>query len=241
MGRACLASASLVGHIETAKRMPSRDFSRRADEFLGTGGALERLWRDLVSHEAHPTFFRPFAEHEREAHTLRSWQPLIVDGLLQTPDYARALLEAQPGVTKEQVEESLTARLERQEILSREQPPLVWALMDERVLHRQVGSHRVMYEQLQALVEAAHHSHVKLQIVPVSSGAHPGVNGAFAIASFDGSSDVVYLESAGEGRVTDAAETVKAVTNAYDAIRTEALPVGASLDLITKVMKQWAP
>lgn len=81
---------------------------------------------------------------------------------------------------------------------------------------------------------------MNLQLVPRSSGAHPGVNGAFAIASLDDSPEVVYLESAGEGRVTDNPEDVKMITSVYDAIRTKALPVGASLDLITKVMEQWA-
>ncbi len=77
--------------------------------------------------------------------------------MLQTPDYARELLKAQPGVTTEQIEESLTARLERQAILSRERPPLLWALMDEGVLHHQVGNPQVMYDQLQRLCLVGHH------------------------------------------------------------------------------------
>lgn len=79
-----------------------------------------------------------------------------------------------------------------------------------------------------------------IQVVPLAAGAHPGgVNGAFAIGSFDGAPDVVYLESAGEGHVVDRPGEMRTITAAYDAIRAEALPAPASSDLITKVMEQW--
>lgn len=90
LGKQCLASASLVRMIEMTQRVPKRDFAQRADDALGTGGTFGDLLR-LVGQEGHPTWFRPFAEHEAEASTLRVFEPLAVPGLLQTEDYARAL------------------------------------------------------------------------------------------------------------------------------------------------------
>lgn len=87
-------SPALVGVVETARRMPSRDFASRCDAALQTDGALARLW-PLVTRDVLPTWFRPWVQDvESEATTLRSWEPLIIPGLLQTPDYARALLGA---------------------------------------------------------------------------------------------------------------------------------------------------
>lgn len=231
-------SAALVGMVETARRMPSRDFAEACDRAFDTGGLLVRMW-PLVRKEAYPTWFRPFVDLEREAHTLRSWELAVVPGLLQTTEYARELLRSWPGTTEGQVEEMVAARIERQTILASDRPPLMWFVMDEGVLHRPIGDPEIMRGQLQALVEASPHSHVKIQLVPRSAGAHPGVLGAFAIASFDRAPDVAFLASAGEGHVTDYPAEVRSVASVYDTIRTEALPVGASLDLITKVIEQW--
>jgi transcriptional regulator with XRE-family HTH domain len=94
LGQRVTYSASLIGMIETARRAPSRDLAERCDAALDTGGALTRLW-PLVSQEALPRWFQPFAELERAATSIRSWEPLVVPGLLQTEDYARR--RSRPG------------------------------------------------------------------------------------------------------------------------------------------------
>jgi transcriptional regulator with XRE-family HTH domain len=110
LGQRISYSGSLVGMVETARRAPTRDFAERCDEALETGGVLARLW-PLVSQEALPSWFRPFAELEREATSIRSWEPLVVPGLLQTEDYARALIAAwQPGDGQEVVQQQVTGR-----------------------------------------------------------------------------------------------------------------------------------
>lgn len=231
-------SGALVGAVETADRKPQLDFARRCDEVLGSEGLLGRLWEFRV--ETFPGWFRPWLEVERDATTLRSWEPLVIPGLLQTAEYAREMLRAgRPGVTDEQIDELVDARLERQAILANNNPPLLWFVIDEGVLHRHIGEPKVMHDQLQTLIEKSRHPHVTIQVVPLSTGAHPGLNGAFAIASFNGSPDMVYMDSIGEGHVSDRPEEVAAITNVYDAIRAEALPVRASLDVIMKVMEQW--
>src|SRR6266545_1674724 len=112
-------SSSLVAMVETAQRTPSQDFTRRCDEALDTGGLLSRILEELVSHEIAPEWFRPWISIEREATSLRSYEPLLVQGLLQTPDYVRAVFRAGGSLSDEEVEQRVTARLERQELLSR--------------------------------------------------------------------------------------------------------------------------
>lgn len=234
LGQECYVSGSLVRMIESAQRMPGRDFARRADETLGSDGTLSRMW-PLVSREAYPTWFRPVAEVEREATTLREFECLVVPGLLQTEDYARAVLRAgRPDYTDEQVEEFVAARMERQAILSRPDPPLLVAVLDESVLARRVGSDAIMREQLERLVEVAQRPKIVLQVVPLSTGAHVGVVGPFVIFSFGDGHSMVSLEAAGTGQLIDQAEEVAASLVTYDVLRGEALPRDASIDLIRK-------
>jgi len=203
----------------------------------GTGGALVRLW-PLVSREMLPGWFRPWIEIEREATALRSFEPLIIPGLLQTPQYARTLLAAQPAGTEDELEQLVATRIERQAILVRENPPHLWCLLDEGALHRCVGGGKTMHDQLLHLEEAAHRPKVAIQVVPFEAGAHAGLLGAFVIASFDGAGDIVYLETAASGQVTETPSVVAEVTLTYDTLRSEALPRTASRELIMKVAEQ---
>ncbi|WP_204018850.1 helix-turn-helix domain-containing protein [Sphaerimonospora thailandensis] len=231
-------SPSLVGFIERAQRPPSRDFVERCDEALGANGELLRLW-PLISREASPRWFREWLDIEQEAHTLRTWQPLLVPGLLQTEEYARAVLRGEPGVTDEQAEKAVQARLERQIILSRSNPPMFWVVLDEGVLHRPIGGRDVMRRQLERLSEMAESPRIAVQVVPLALGATTGLLGGFVIAQLSGSPDTVYLESAGDGQVTDRSENVEALHVRYDAIRAEAHPQHVSIELIRKAAKTW--
>ena len=135
-------SAALVGAVETARRMPTEDFTARCDvvDELGTGGALLRLrahLRDQLHRQVWPPWFREWPSIEREALSLRSWELAGIPGLLQTAGYARAMLRgALPDANEEQVEEQVNARLQRQEILERRDPPMLWTIMDEGTLRR---------------------------------------------------------------------------------------------------------
>ena len=151
LGQQVSYSAALVGLIENAKRVPSLSFAERCDDALATDGTLARLW-PLVSRETLPGWFRPWIEIEREATSLRSFEPLIIPGLLQTPEYARTLLAAQPAGTEDGLEQLVATRMDRQLILSRENPPQLWCLLDEGALHRRVGGAKIMHDQLVHLV-----------------------------------------------------------------------------------------
>ena len=235
-------SASLVGMIETARRAPARDFAERCDAALDTGGALARLW-PLVSQEALPRWFRPFAEIEREATSLRTWEPLDIPGLLQTEEYARALITAwQPGDSDETVEQQVSARMERQHLLDRDDPPLIWAIIGEPALRNPVGGPTVLHDQLVRLldVEAAH-PRLILQVVPLTAGAHPGSAGPLLLLTRQSEPDVAYLEVQGRGLMVDRAEEVARYGLLYDVLRAVALPPDASRAMIADFAKEVCP
>jgi transcriptional regulator with XRE-family HTH domain len=238
-------SAALVGAVETARRMPTEDFTARCDvvEELGTGGALLRLrahLRDQLHRQVWPPWFREWPSIEREALSLRSWELAGIPGLLQTAGYARAMLcGALPDANEEQVEEQVGARLQRQEILQRRDPPMLWAIMDEGTLRRRVGHAGIMRDQLDHLIEVSRSPKVKVLVVPASAGAHVGLSGAFVIAEFREGPDVVYLDTAAQGQIADHPDIAKACAQVFDTLRAEALPPRASLDLITEVRDTW--
>ncbi|MFI6504606.1 Scr1 family TA system antitoxin-like transcriptional regulator [Nonomuraea typhae] len=230
-------SLSLVCAIELAKRTPSRDFAERADQVLDTRGELIRLW-PLVRQAAYPAWFRPWLEIEQSARTLQTWQPLLVPGLLQTEEYARQVLLREPAATAEQAEEAAAARMTRKAILHRPDPPMYWAVLDEWVLHRPVGSPETMRGQVRALLETADLPNVSVQVVPKESPAIAGLTGAFVIAKIPGEPDLVYVESAGEGYVSDRPPDVESIVRRYDVIRSLALPVHTSQHLLSKVEEE---
>jgi transcriptional regulator with XRE-family HTH domain len=231
-------SPSLVGMVESMRRVPRLDFARRCDDALGTTGTFARLHEHLRT-APFPSWFRPFAQHEAEATSLRTFELVLVPGLLQTGEYARALLSTKVGATEDDVDQLVTARLERQIILDRDDPPLLWVLIDEEALHRPVGGRDVMQAQVEHLVEMAGRPNVVIQVIPHEVGAHQGLVGAFVIADFAAAPSIVYLETALTGLVVERQEDVAAVTLTYDTLKTEALPRAASLELLREVVKTW--
>jgi len=230
-------SSSLVGMIETGRRIPTLDLAKRCDAALETSGVLTRMHK-LVATEAYPSWFRPWVELEKAATSLRSWQPMIVDGLLQTADYTRALLRAgRPYDRDEKIDQLVTARMDRQAILELDEPPKLWVVLDESVLTRLVGKPEVMAAQLDRLIAVGRESWVTLQVMPSAVGAHPGLLGPFVLASFDSSPDIAYLDNVLTGQVVERAEDVAEVAGLYDSIRAEALSPRASADLITHVVR----
>jgi transcriptional regulator with XRE-family HTH domain len=232
-------STSLVEHVEAGGRAPSVDFARRADDTLRTGGLLSRL-QPLVRSEAYPAWFRGWVEIERDATSLRWFEPLLIPGLLQTEEYARGVLQAaNPAFRDDEIGRLVSARMDRQSILTKDEPPLLWVILDEGVLTRPVGGARVMREQIDHLLAAARLPRVVLQVVPASAGAHPGLAGQFVVASFDGSPDVAYLDNALAGQIIERPDDVSRVAMLYDILKAEALAPRASIDLVRKAIETW--
>ncbi|MEU4403528.1 helix-turn-helix transcriptional regulator [Streptosporangium sp. NPDC023963] len=233
-------SLGTVSMVETGRRPPTEDFVRRGDEALGAEGALIRI-KEMIDNVAArlPAWFRPWAEIEQAAETLRTWEPLIVPGLLQTADYARVLFVGEPRATAEKAELDVAARLKRQRILEREDAPMFWVVLDEGVLTRRIGDKAIMAAQLDRLLEVACLPHVIIQIVPFEAGGTVGLLGGFVIAQVRGLANTVYMESAGQGQVTDRPVDVAGIIMKYEAIRAEALPQRASLALIREMRARW--
>jgi len=231
-------SLSAIGMVEALHRAPAKDFALHLDNAFGTPGTFARLearLRDLPF----PASFRPFAAYEAEATALYVFEHSLVPGLLQTPDYARAVLATRPNTAEDEIDNLVTARLARQAILTREDPPapLLWALLDEGALYRPVSSAEVMYEQLMYLVESRR-PNITVQVVPYSAGGHTGLLGAFFIADMDNSPGIVWSDDIADGRVFEDPRTVTLVTLRYKSLQSEALPKGASRELIARVAEE---
>jgi transcriptional regulator with XRE-family HTH domain len=236
-------SSAQVGKVETGERAPSQDFAQGCDQtFPDAGGLFGRIYQLARRWDGgYPSWFAEWIDVERRAISLRSWEPLLIPGLLQTADYARAILAADPETTEEHLESLVEARLGRQAILDRPSPPTLWAVLDEAVLHRLIGSRKIMYDQLLALADASCRPNITVQIVPTEIGAHAGLLGGFALASFGNAAGTVYMESPDQGQTTEVPAVVGRLSLTFDTLRADALPRGLSRDLIGKVAEErWA-
>ena len=234
-------SNDVISKIETGERPPAEDFPPRLDAIpeLDTRGALTRLWDHLKKGQKQRLYgwFQEWADIEAQATVLRSYEPLIVPGLLQIEDYARAILSARPDGNVSDLDEQVAARLARQAILDRTGAPQLWCILDEGVLHRAIGGLKVMRSQLYRLAEMAEHPKTTIQVIPFG-GAHAGLLGGFVIADIDGKPPMAYLETAAEGQVTDSPSVTAHLALRFDRLRAEALPWAASRDLIRKVAEE---
>jgi transcriptional regulator with XRE-family HTH domain len=232
-------STALVGKIENGDRRPSADFARRCDSAFGTNGLFVRIQR-LISRDGMVAWFREFAGLEQEATALRWFEPLFVPGLLQTEAYARALLSASDLRAEEDIAQQVAARLERQDILNAQNPPLLTVVIDQFVLRRSVGGPAVMREQLLHLVKIGTSlPRVRIHVVPLTVGAYAGLNGPFVIATPPVGEDIVYVEGPFHGQVSDRQEDVKQAVQVWESIRGEALPHQQSLELISEEAERW--
>ena len=242
LARQISKSVSLVQAIELGQRAATPDVTEDLERVLPADGALARLRDEIgdgLSYQAYPSWFQDWALKEAEAATLRWFEPLIVPGLLQTEDYARAIFATRFRITRDEIDEQVAARLKRQEILSRDDPPALWIILDEWVLRRPVGGRHVMLEQVSRLIDAARQPHVVIEIIPANVGAHEGVTGAFAIADFDDAPSVGYQEGAVRGQPVEEHKDVASLDLTWDILRGEALPRAASLALLEEAAKSW--
>lgn len=240
LGQLVNFSASLIAKIELSQRRPTRDFARRCDEALDTDGLLGRI-RDVIGASPVLPWFEQWATNERVATALRTFQLSVVPGLLQTEEYARALLRGGGLLTAEQVEEQVTARLDRQEILTRDDRLHYTAVIDERVLRQPVGGAEVMRDQLRHLVKVCEtHPRMRIQVVASSVGPYLGLNGPFVIATVPEEGDVAFLDDQLGGRFVDRAEDVAVLLRIWESTRGDALSYQQSIELIREVAEQWS-
>ncbi|MBB4716780.1 helix-turn-helix domain-containing protein [Streptomyces luteogriseus] len=182
-----------------------------------------------------PPTYRDFISLESQADTMRTLETTVVPGLLQTPEYARAVTRAAvEGLPEDGLDTLVEVRLARQDVLRADPPLELSAVLDEAVLRREVGGPGVMARQLERLVEAARLPQVRLQVLPFAAGAHIGVTGPFVIFSFSSTSDldVVVLDHLTSSLYLERKEDLQAYTEAFNALQIHALSPEDSLDFI---------
>jgi transcriptional regulator with XRE-family HTH domain len=238
LGEVINYTGALVGLVETAKRTPTREFAERCDVALDTDGALIRLW-PLLQRATFPAFVRHFVELEATATQIRSFECQLVPGLLQTVDYARAVLGARAiSSTPDVLDEAIAARLSRQAILGKSPAPLCWFVLDEAVLRRRVGGQATMRAQLAHFLEVTTLPNVFVQVVPFDAGEYPGLDGGLTLLSFVDAPDIGYIESHGGSSVLIESPGPVAECNlAFDLTRATALSPRRSADMIKAAME----
>lgn len=231
-------SPSLVSGVETMAKTPTRDFARRCDQVTAAPGTFERL-QGLVAREAYPAWFAPVVGFEREAVRVHGWELGVVPGLLQTEAYARAVIKAgRPQDSTEAIDRIVAARLERQEILAGEKPPMLWYVLAESVLRQMVGGPTVMAEQLDRLVHLAGQQGIVIQVLPFSATDYAGGDGAITIFEFVDAETVAYTECYGGGRIVEAHDEVTDLTTVVSLLRASALPREESRVLMRKTRSE---
>jgi transcriptional regulator with XRE-family HTH domain len=213
----------------------TEDVERERMTRLALEGKRQGWW------QSYDLDFDTYVGLETEATELRYYQSTIIPGLLQTADYARAMLDVTiPKLDSERLDQLLEVKLTRQHMLERESPLRLWAVLDEAALHRMVGGREVMAAQLDRLVQVTKNPNVALQVIPFEAGAHPAMDSTFNILDFAGSvPSVVYVEGlSGWNYLERPADLVR-----YQAVFNElcrlSLSEEKSLELIAKVGKSY--
>ncbi|MEC4017127.1 helix-turn-helix domain-containing protein [Streptomyces sp. H27-D2] len=182
--------------------------------------------------------YADYIDYEETADYVRSFQPLLIAGLLQTPDYARAVFRGSNAMlSHERVDELVDIRIQRQAVLNKANPPRVCVIEGEAALLAQVGGAKVMRAQLAHLADLAERPNVELQVIPHSMGAHAGLMGAFVLFSFPTSafSDVICVEHKTGTLYMETPEETDTYTLTFDSLRSAALSPLESLGLIAQV------
>jgi transcriptional regulator with XRE-family HTH domain len=230
---------SVIAKAETGERPPSEDVMEALVKALGLGQVVTRLASLARRSTGIPAWFLDWVAIERDAVALHTWQSALIPGLLQTPEYAHAVLSSWRLDTDGDIEAKLAARTGRQAILDRDDPPDLCALLDESVLHRCIGSAAIMAGQLEHLAQAAHRPNVTIQLVPEQAGAYAGLSGAFWVATAATGQQAAHLETGVQGMTVIEPALVRKAARLFEMLRSDALPWTRSLELIAEAISRW--
>jgi hypothetical protein len=188
-----------------------------------------------------PGWFEPYLGLESAASVIRDFELQFVPGLFQTEHYARAVTLLTPAAMPgEETERRVSLRLKRQDLLARQDPPHVWAIVDEGVLRRPIGGQAVMRAQLTRLAEVAELPHVTLQVIPFGRGGHAAVGGSFNVLRFDNPDvpDVVYIEQIASALYLDKREDVELYLEVMDRLGAKSLTPQDTQRFLAKILDE---
>ncbi|QNP63051.1 helix-turn-helix domain-containing protein [Streptomyces genisteinicus] len=229
-------SASTIAAFEQGRRIPPPRFIDQADEALGAGGVLCAS-KEEVARAQYPAFFRDAAKLEAEAVELHVYDTHVVNGLLQTENYTRALMGMRrPLLDEATIEQRVAARLARQEIFDRWPSPLLSFVMEEPVIRRPLGGEQVWRGQLEQLLLLGQKRNVELQVMPLEREDNAGVDGAFTLLMPRQGTPVGYLEVQGRSTLVTEREALHALSARYGIIRAQALTPRESLAFVEKLL-----
>ena len=246
-------AASTLSRIETGKAPTRSAYLTAMLEMYGVDDPGRRQVLIDMAREGHrkgwwaayedvlPTGFGIYVGLEAEASSLRAFESVVVHGLLQTEDYARAVMTTvRRKLAAEEIERNVALRMQRQEALLREDPLELWLILDESVVRRTIGGPELMHSQLVHLVDASLRPNVMLQVLPFSSGPHPFLNGPFCLIEFPEryDPDVVYTEGVAGQAYLERDKEVRACAEGFDLLRAAALSPADSTDLISTLASQ---
>ncbi|MBA9002650.1 helix-turn-helix domain-containing protein [Thermomonospora cellulosilytica] len=230
-------SAATVSRLETGKARLDETRAKTYDRVWDTRGLFQNLvWYASIGHD--PQWWSQYVELEQRAGVIKMFEASLIPGLLQTEDYARAVIEAGGPLD---AGKALQQRMERQAMLDRPHPPFLSVLLSQAALEWPIGSPEIMREQLARLLELSERSHVVIRVIPRTwdVGAYPGVDGSFRLMIGDDFGEVAYTESPGKGRLVSAPSEVQTYVIRYDRISAKALPEAPSRELIKKVLESF--
>jgi len=200
----------------------------------------QRGWWQKVGEDAIPTWFETYVGLEEEVAEIRSYQPEVIFGLLQTEDYARAVLTADDTVGPAEGERRLEVRMRRQKLLEEPDRPKLWIIQNEGALRRHVGGVATMQQQLKHLIDLSRQPGITIQVLPFSAGAHPSMHGAFEILSFPEryDPDVVYIDYRRGSIYLENLDEVDDYTQLFDQLRARAISPDESRALIGRIIQE---
>ncbi|SFD68843.1 Helix-turn-helix domain-containing protein [Actinopolyspora alba] len=247
-------SSSKLSRIETRDQgVRAREVVQLLDTY-GVSDTALREWVLELAETAHergywlalrkdlPEDFHSFLGVESSLIALRQFETMVVPGLLQTPDFTRALINgADPGLAEDVVERRVTARMARQQVLNRSEPLQYHVILEEAVLERPVGGSRVMRNQFRRLVDEASSEHVTIQVLPKSAGATPALDGPFSLLTLpDPIPDFGYAEGHGGGVYIEDRSSVRSCTLKFGILTERSYSQAASMDLFEQAAKRYS-
>ncbi|MEU5823194.1 MULTISPECIES: helix-turn-helix domain-containing protein [Streptomyces] len=239
LGKPLFLSGSFIGQLESGVRRMQMDQAAEFDRALSAEGFFVRNCAALGKSK-YPEHFAEAAEAEARATEIKEYAPQLIPGLLQTEAYARAVFrEGRPTVADSAIDELVAARLERGHILGDPTEPMLWVVLDEAVLRRQVGGPGVMAGALRHIAGLATQRRIITQVLPFSAGAHTAIEGSLKLMAFPDAPPLAYLQGLGTGQLQDDPAQVRQHELTYDLVVASALSPAASLALIKSVAEDY--
>ncbi|MFI8349986.1 helix-turn-helix domain-containing protein [Streptomyces sp. NPDC085596] len=240
LGQLLFVSGSFIGQLEAGTRRMQPEYARMLDEALDTGDFFTRNC-GAAAKSKYPEHFAEAAEVEVQATAIREYSPLLIPGLLQTPEYARAVFRAyRPTEPERQLDELVSVRMARAALLDDPTELVLWVVLDEAALRRVTGGRPVMAEAVRHLADVARRHRAIVQVLPFEAGAHTAMEGPIRLMDFVDAPPLVYFEGVGTGRLEDDPSTVRHRQRTFELLAACALSPAKSLVLLDAVAQDYA-